>query len=176
MECSPHALLYVVAKICVSDWQLVNWCGFDARLVDAEFLEKAIPRFDECGVTSTPWALYFNARIQRDLAINENHCSVRQQNRLVHVVGHEQHRGMVTHTQTLQEGVHLYSRESVERAKGFVKQHQLRLAYERSRECYSLCLTTRKGEWPVVGVLGEADFIKGVESSPLESTATSSVM
>jgi hypothetical protein len=122
--------------------------------LDAEFLEQAIAQFDERGIAAVPRVFHVNASVEGYLTFNEHHRSIGQQDGFVDVVGHEQHGGAMTRTETLQERVHLDTGESVEGPKGLVQQHELRFSHERSSQRDALRLASRERERPIVGVLG----------------------
>src|SRR6478672_9874542 len=84
---------------------------------------KWAKRFELMGVPR-PRLGHVDVDVERDRSVSQHDHPIGQQNRLVDVMGDQQHGGCVATTQVLQQAVHLDARQRVERAERFVEQQQ----------------------------------------------------
>ncbi len=140
-----------------SGWR--SWSGVGCQTatgVDAEGFEQFAAECGERRIGAVPRVLELDPSITAEAAAVEHEHAVGEHDRLVDVVGHEQHGGSVPAAQLAEQAVHLQPRERVERAERLVEQQQLRLAHERPGQCDALRLAARQGDGPGVGVARRA--------------------
>ena len=82
-----------------------------------------------------------DAPVQGDPPAGEHHHAVREQDRLVDVVGDVQHRHVPAGPQFVQQPVHLEPGQRVERAERLVEQEEVGLADQGAGQRDPLCLT-----------------------------------
>ena len=81
-----------------------------------------------------------DVEVEREPPVGQDQHPVGQAHGLVHVVGHQQHRGTVPGAELAHECVHPQPGERVERAEGLVQQQQVGFADERPGQGHSLGL------------------------------------
>ena len=93
-------------------------------------------------------------------AVGQDDHPVGQQDRLVDVVGDQQHGRLVPTAQGEQQPVHLDPGERVERAERLVEQEQFGLAHQRAGQRDTLRLSPGQRPWPHLGLLGQVHLAR----------------
>ena len=92
-----------------------------------------------------------------DPAVAHDQDAVGERDRLVDVVGDEQHRGMVLPAQLADQVVHPDPGDRVQRGERLVEQDQLRFGHQGARQRHALRLTARKLFGPGLFAIGKMD-------------------
>ena len=96
--------------------------------------------------------------VHDDAPVPQYEHTIGQVNRLVDVVGDEQHRRAMPSEQIADEILHLQPCERIESCKGFVEQQQLWLAHQPPRQGDALRFASRQGGGPRPLMAREADL------------------
>ena len=140
--------------------------GHDVVVVlDAELAEELCAQPGEGGVGLRAARAEVDPRVVAYDAAVEHDDAVGQHDRLVHVVGHEQHCGLVHLAEVAQQRVHADPGERVEGAERLVGQQQLRVADQRAGQGGALLLTAGQLVRPRPLASGEADLGERLRAS-----------
>src|SRR5581483_5903140 len=125
---------------------------------DTEFGEKPAPQLNKPGIVAIARAGNVDRAAEPHAAAGQHQHAVGEDQRLVDVVGDQQHRGAVPAPQPQHQRVHGDPGQRVERAERLVEQQQAGLADQGAGERGALRLAAGQGEWPGVRLGGEADL------------------
>src|SRR6478735_1551651 len=125
---------------------------------DAKLAEQPAPQRCELMGVPRPRLGHVDVGVERDRSVSQHDHPIGQQNRLVDVMGDQQHGGCVATTQVLQQAVHLDARQRIEGAERFVEQQQFGLTHQRPRQRDALSLSPGQRARPYLGLVGEVHF------------------
>jgi hypothetical protein len=103
-----------------------------------------------------PWLINVNPLIEANPPAVEHEHAVGEQDRLVDVVCHQQHRWSQLGDQATQQCVHLHAGEGVKGSERFVEKEEAGFTGQGPRHGDPLCLTPRQGERPGPFQAGQA--------------------
>ena len=115
---------------------------------------------DEGGVGAVAGLGGVDAQVDGEPPLAQHEDAVGQGDRLVDLVGDEQHGRAVAEEQLAHEVLHLDPGEGVEGGERLVEQQQLGLAHQGAGERHPLRLAARQGGRPGAGVVGEPDLVE----------------
>ncbi|MCY1383975.1 hypothetical protein D9M69_721570 [compost metagenome] len=78
-----------------------------------------------------------------DLAVGQYDDPIGQQDRLIHVMGDQQHCRRMFAPQLNDQSVHANARQGIQRGKGLVHQQQLGFAHQAAGQRHALSFTAR---------------------------------
>src|ERR1017187_4140369 len=114
----------------------------------------------QVGMFSGAGARHVDPAAVGDLAAGQDDDPVGEGERLVHVMGDQQDRGLVMRPEPDDQPVHGDPGQRVQGAEWLIEQQQARLAHQRPGQRGPLSLTAGQGQWPGVGPLGELDLVE----------------
>lgn len=87
---------------------------------------------------------HWDRDVQRHFARIELDNAVGEDNGLGHVMGHENGGELLALPDPAEEMLHLYPRQAIQCAQGFIQRQNVRLADQRTRQSHPLPVTTRQ--------------------------------
>jgi len=99
-----------------------------------------------------------NRVARHDAAVAHDEHPVRQGDRLVYVMRHQQHARCVAGNKLLHERVHPNAGQGIQRYERFVEQQQMRFLHQGAGECHALGLAAGQVAWPFLQPIAKTDF------------------
>jgi hypothetical protein len=93
--------------------------------------------------------------VKRDAATFKHEHAVSEQERLIHIVRHQQHGRVMRLPESQQQRLHLHPRKRVEGAEGLVEEEKLGLSDKCPGHRSALGLATGEGEGPSLGAMSK---------------------